>query len=904
MIVHELNQIRDYTSAPTAKGLKRISPFITGGVGEEYFLLESSRENSEAIYLQLIKFQPDYFKNKIDNIFEGKYTNAEFQTFRFLISVAKANGKSINSIIKQVDYFISQSKRQNSNEVLNSQITWFVSEIIISFPIDKIRKKHLHFIQEFASHDSLVSHDIKDKLIPKVIEEKRSSFLLVVLNDLIFKFNRKESHFGVHTHFDKYYLNELITEENVSEFVRITHPDRLLKFSIKKLKKALLIDAYYFSSISLPSIEDTDQIMDKGTLEYSLMKFVRIQLEQNLYEDNFIINEFIKSKHVLFKRLGVHYIANHYDLKKHLFWNLDSNPLDYGYLKHEVFILLQTNSSKVTQRELNILFGWIDSIKLKKWNPKASKADVNRARAIEAKEYLIALNEVADSFKQQILAKKEELDKINNKNSDHPGFNSYFSFTTSPPLNYDMIDQDYIKVKELIDELIKDMSGVDVKKRKLRVKEILDFRPELLDRVEKLRTVNLSSLNDIIRGFQQRWEGNSEDFDWTALLNILWLVIESPDFKANKGKSNFLAYCSWLIRAGTQDDNHAISGEDLEYAKDFCLKMLSFKVESELLNKDPFFDILNNTDGKIFDATLNVLLRNARINKTEAADKWYPEIKSFYTNVLENENPTKAFLWNVAGSLPQFGYLDIDWVERMIDKIFPPEEEIWKFSMLMYHNRVHTVYKNLFDILFSKGYYDRALDSYSGTEKEIPEICHHIILACLAEWKNQEITSPGSLFNKILETQNLPFLKGVIGYFITNKNYPISKMLDVWERIIDKISRNVEEISLELIKLADRIDIYDERAFRIVDKTLSNVNKIQRPYQLYKKLTSVKTEDMEIRAKLLMKAADEPLSSFVAPLIDFTKKLYTVNKPLADDFVIALLQKRAYPLLPIYNEFN
>jgi hypothetical protein len=252
--------------------------------------------------------------------------------------------------------------------------------------------------------------------------------------------------------------------------------------------------------------------------------------------------------------------------------------------------------------------------------------------------------------------------------------------------------------------------------------------------------------------------------------------------------------------------------------------MLSFNVSSEMRNNDPFFDILNSTDGKIFDATLNTLLRNARLHRKEETDRWFPDIKSFYSNILTNGSPSKGFLWSVSGNLPQFGYLDMIWVEEMIDKIFPQNDETWKFCMLIYHRQVNTVYKSLFDILYRKGHYHRAIEVFTGEVKGTDDICRHIVLSCLAEWSGHELSNPTSLTNLIINRQEVSQLKGIISYFYTNRTYDKQQMLDIWDAIVSKVSINEDEICRDLLKLTESVIVIDEKAYRIISKTLSKIN--------------------------------------------------------------------------------
>jgi hypothetical protein len=571
MIADDLNRIRMYVSAPSKDTLLSIWAILNNDVKEEYFLLLSDNSNRKEVFNQILLIDPDYFKNKIDSIFAGRYTNVEFFAIRLLSKVTfdiQIKDNSLKDLLRLLNYFI---KKSNKNAIVNDQVFWFISNSIINLPLNEITDTHLGFIYSKAlrNNSSLLSNDIYKNLLPKIVNDKNSSLLFRLLNRVVFKLVSANNKLGSNflSFFDSYHLAEMITEKSVIDFAELLGADFLLKFSYKRLKKAISMEPYYFSAFHFPSIEDTNQIRDKSTFEYSIVKFVRVQLENRTFDDELILNFFLKSKEPIFKRLGIHYIGIHYPSKKHLFWNWHGgNPLDFGVLKHEIFMLLAKNSANISDEEVSILFEWLHKIKLRKWNERVTKKELESSRAIEAKEYLVALMDTTGPLKSRIKAKKSEFDGINSYDREHPGFNSYFS-SSSRYVNSDLTDE--FKAyshdsKLLVEKILSDeqkLNKSEVRGMMGGIQSIFSENPKLIQDVDVLLKLDISYLGDIIYGLERAWESKKE-IDWVSALDLIWKVIIKDDFIADEKSKHFLGYCSWLIRAGTCDDSHAISGND------------------------------------------------------------------------------------------------------------------------------------------------------------------------------------------------------------------------------------------------------------------------------------------------------------------------------------------------------
>ena len=110
--------------------------------------------------------------------------------------------------------------------------------------------------------------------------------------------------------------------------------------------------------------------------------------------------------------------------------------------------------------------------------------------------------------------------------------------------------------------------------------------------------------------------------------------------------------------------------------------------------------ILNSYHGKVLESLIELSLREARIRSNY---KWNEETKDFFTQELKksNHNHYSKYIFSILGMyLPQFIYLDKDWVFDNFNKIFDLEiSNFWECSTYCYFKRLTRFDVRIYDKL-------------------------------------------------------------------------------------------------------------------------------------------------------------------------------------------------------------
>ena len=926
MIATDLNRILSYVQNPKVIELGH-DFYLDGGTKEEFFWRNAANQNQFEIFKSVIEYDPKFFSKIFDDVVNKNiYSNATYFAIRFLLKLAgklRLENGNFSELISIADNYI---KVIGNKKVEQRQVLWIISEVILEFPLSEITEDHLAFISKkvLDGNSTHVEHSIKKILLPRILEESNKELLTTVVKKVLFAYehvnNKHHKKYNISellVRFDLYTLAEIINNQNIIKFIDILGYKELALILIEILEEVAEINSYEFSSLHLRSIEDTDQVLDTASFPYLIVKFLRDLMELSFPPLQFVKSYLLDSNKTILKRIGIHTINYHYLEQKSLFWEWENiNPLEITEIKHEVFVLLQNHSESFSEIELDVLFKWIDNIIVTPWKDNQTSEELEISRAILAKEFIAALGNVSNKLKENVVKKKMELDSIHPYESAHPGFNSYSTTTFGGdfPDHHDEFLKQTQTTEMLVDYFKANENNWTMYEAELQSNRLHDRffqEPKLAENIDKLLELEVIYLNNVIYGLEKAFEDGKE-INWNGAFRIINHVIENQNFKQElKTRNSFVGYCGWLIRAGTRDDQNekGIFEKQLEQAKDICLKMLKFNIKSERLNNDPFFDILNSPEGKIMDATLNVLLRNARLHCKEKADKWYTDVKEFYSDVLRNGEYNDAYIYNISGYLPQFGFLHLEWVKENINFIFPKDNVInWKLAMKCYTRMTSTVYKDIFNILLDNNHYDLGIDLIAGEEDGISDFVQHIVICNIAGWKGQKLEDKQSLINKVIRNLDKKQLIGVVSYLYVNRNCEKDKVLAIWKSILKcKIEGDAKQVVWkEMLKLISRIDNIDDQVFGIILENLEGISNKAELFEMVRYLANSKKIDFENRAKLIILGTTDDMSRYFCnnEIEDMAKRLYKENSPIADRFIENMLEKKLFSVLDIYNKYH
>ena len=918
MIIESLNKIRNYVLRPESIPIDYAYVF-SNEIFEEYFWKKASDHNQLQIFNKVLHFDSDYFINKFKKIIEEKqWTQADYWSVLFIRKLSISiynNSEDFTSLISLVDEFIDVVYR---NEAPEQQSLWFIADTIIYFPLESITDNYLKFISEktLVNHPSMVANSIEEKLVPRIIEEKNVRLAKSLIKDVLFAYDKEQGNesdyrFGGGIRFDSYILSRIIDKENIRSFKELIGAEKLAEIIINILVDLSNKDYFGFSSLGLPSIEDTNQIWDKYAFTYLAMKFLRDFVEIENPDAEFVKDKLLSSNTKVIKRIGIHTVNFYYNDLKNIFWELE-NPLSDNELKHEIFYLLEKNANTISSDQLNQLEGWIDKIKVEKWGEDQTDEDLNRSRALIGKEFLAALSDIDESLRDQVKKKKLELDSIHPYDREHPGFNSYSTSTIGHdyPDTYDAYKSNTKTLDDLVTYFSKEDKWSEPEKegQGSLLQETFSNRPDFIENTKKLFELNIRYFESVIYGLQKAFE-TGKSIDWKSFFEIVNKILESKideDYR-----KNLVGYISWLLREALKDDKNerGIFNKDIEIAKDILLQFLKLDYRSKRLNKDPQLDILNSTEGKVLDATVSLLLRNARLNKKEQEDKWLPEIKEHYTTIIQSKGCTDAYINNITKFLPQFGYLDKSWVENNIDFIFPRTDiKLWKLAMTTYTRMTNSVYKDIFDILLHHGHYDFGISVMKGDDEGVDGFVEQIVVAYIAGWEGQQLTNKESLINKLLNNGDTKQIIHIITSIFRYRGEISEKVLPLWKAIlVSKFEKNSEQMILkELLKLINKIDLIDDESYDIIKANMDRIEVKDDLYVPIRYLTNSESEDIEKRMNLLMIGTSDNLEEHHMQNIfaEMAEKVYPTNPKLTNAFLENLVSKRVFSLIDVYNKLH
>lgn len=915
MRIEILNKIKRFADQPSAKELSEIITQFDSSIEEEFFWISSSNHKKEVIYLLIKEYDKHYFINKLGIIIDdSKYDQIHFRILRFLIEVSKTADKKADLFIKLNEDVLFLTELLTKHFPQNKQqIVFFISEIIIEMPLEFILELQISFLTNFAlsNNVSYVGSSIIEKFIPRILSEGNGILLYDVLNRLVFSVKAEDYKDEYHrTRYDGYNVNHLLKEENIEQFSKLIGSEKLLDFTIEKIKAIISKVPYNFSYLSISTVEDSAQVLDKDKYEFILVKFLRLQLEINKFS-NSVIDTLMNSQQGIFQRLAVYYMNKNYDSNRSKFWTTASSEfLINPEIKHEVFMLLKENSDLITKGELLILFASLEGMQSLIINEKLTKDEIIYYNTLLAKEYLLAFEECKTELKQLVHKKLEGYSEIVKVNIPHPGYNMYFDHSLAVDKNHEEYSEtfnltDLPNFFDIAEGGFKNMSEREALKIVNRINYL--FRNNfqfILDNQDRLIKMGLENFYEIPNFFEKAWI-DKIDIDWVEVFNFFGKVIDSNYQKNPKGYQHFIAYCAWLIRSTTRDDEQALEGDALIAAKNLCLKFLNLRIQNERLNKDPFFDILNSTDGKIFDATVNVLLRNARINKKkDDKDKWFADIKDFYTDTLDKGLQNDAMIWSISMMLPQFAYLDIDWLSKHINQIFPTKNnELWLLAMRGYHKFCNQVYKVIYDLLLNSGHYNNALEVFKDEQHGTDDVFEHVVMAYVADWKGSEINNPESIIHKVLQNGNRSQVHGLINFFLKNKHFAPEKILELWKAILNSPAVQDKLVYNDLLLLVTNLKTINTESFELIQNTLNNITNNQVLHRLVNSLFEMKDGDPRFIAKVFMEIKESDFEGFYdrGNFAILAKKLIDSDLEYGKKFTKFLIERRLFNLLDVYN---
>jgi len=265
-----------------------------------------------------------------------------------------------------------------------------------------------------------------------------------------------------------------------------------------------------------------------------------------------------------------------------------------------------------------------------------------------------------------------------------------------------------------------------------------------------------------------------------------------------------------LLIEGTRDDSRAFKAEYLPVAEELILAMLG-KTQTDLHNSDDLlFDVLNSARGRLLSALVNYSLRVARLNEDrEATVRWPENVKTEFTRRLDRTvEPDLKFSVTLGRYLPNLYYLDKEWLEGNVNRIFPKDsEEHWQAAMEG-HLLGGRVYDHLYELLKVNSHYEKAIGTEFRNREVRKHLVHHLCIGylvgkedlddsnsllskCLTEWRTIDVLEMISFFWIQREYIGEYKTENNNEYLAVSKTGQRGRILDFWRFVYERLKNKV-----------------------------------------------------------------------------------------------------------------
>lgn len=837
-LINTFDELRNAANNYDLKEESRILQLITEGSLKLEFLRQLSQSPNPVPWLKPLR-DNGYFIPK--NYPSTSRSYSEFLSqMAVLENIAKINSltpsKKVTEDVITIVNSIIEFKDENNKRFENDWIDRYIVRIIFLLPLDLIGDyyfDHLRRCLESNYDPILISGEIKETIIPKLVENNAEHHLLKIL-DIILEFKKRDPpRFEKYSSLmDHYYLEEVF-KKYTEDTIRICGLNSV-EIALQKIEKVVSIDSSQFHEIWIPSIyeEEREDLEDRD--DSQLIHFVWSGLSilgpTQIREK---IKELLMKEHPIFRRIGICAIDHNYTILNDLFWGLTSNPLNEYHAKNELYELLKNHSKEFSKDEINKIIQWIETKAYHEDRLSVNLKEKEIYLAHLKKEWLSALLESDDSEVKKLYAKYHKIYPGKIELPEKRNRRRYLSKTVSPITKENLLQKTNAEIIQFLNNFREEGPDWGI----VSSQALCDvFRESIIENPQRF-VMDLGSFIELKRPYQyglligltEAWRAD-KDFKWEGIFRFINAIIESDSFwnEVFKGsRSNYrngiISQIADLIEEGTNRDNHLFDLTLLPQAEKILL-VLAQRTNEDLFDMgDLVNSVLNSTKGKIYSAMFNYSLCYARHFRKDLDSRFNEAIKKDFVKRLDPKNePSEEFSLTLGKFLTNLCYLDKNWVKENINKIFPKENEIhWKAAFTGYLSNSETVYVKIYNLLKSNGHYSKALN----TEFKDPHITEHLVQhICIGYMEGLEnLDDESSLINHLLNiwnshhiTELIRFLKWFNKDSASDKK---QKVFALWRIIISKISsdlENTENINIfsELNGWISLIDMLDDESCR------------------------------------------------------------------------------------------
>lgn len=649
-----------------------------------------------------------------------------------------------------------------------------------------------------------------------------------------------------------------------------------------------------YSSVFRPAVEDNAQNYQWRSVENRVVEGLRDVLlgwsEEDADSASIVIGRMLKDDLQMIRRVGLYVLAQRWASMNRLYIGVVAPDLFNGH-SHELYHLLQDHFVEMDARSQEETVKAIENL------PNSAHSDdpdglrrysqYRWMSAIKGKGYAPADLQFAE------LGADPKVGKL----SDHPDFDSYITSGWVGPGPTPYSAEEVVALAQAnvlsdkLNAIVPDSNSVGSSTDGLAkaLENASRTNPEIfLAILPQLLSAKPVYQHAVINGLSGAWETKTDanwDRGWEYLVAFFERVVGSPGF----WQQNEDMYQHWVVtaiadflHAGTKQDEHAYSPTLLPRTQLIIACLMDREPGAATADGDAMTLAINTPKGRVIEALFSQALRAARIANREHGShrkEWQAIRPIFESELTKCRNANFEFSTLSGTYLPQLQYLDNEWTNEWVDRIFPAAYEVntvCALSGLSYASFTRQVY----EVLKEHGIIDRAFELQTNDRDVRGKLLERIGAAYL--WGLEPLE--GERFTKLFDAIGIEGLNVLARTFWVVRNEKLSpeqrdRILTFWERSLEWTQHRPQVPAPQpsmLGLLATHITTIGPRERHLLEAVAPRVH--------------VEHESYEFIAELLRLAPQDPaaimgvLQSMIAahvPEFDYEDRLYSLLEFLA-----------------------
>lgn len=641
---------------------------------------------------------------------------------------------------------------------------------------------------------------------------------------------------------DNFWLEQLLNK-HIPTFVEKT-VEEAAEIFIKRLKQMVPPERNW-SGVVRPAIEGHSQNHPWENPVNRFVEGLRDVLSRWVVHDaqaaRTYINKLKDDKTGIIQRIVIHTLNYHWADLKDFYIPIVSSELFQDENLHELYELLSTRFTEMTQQQRNATLNAIRSL------PEPDYYEVHyRELFLKRKQrnWLSAIagkgNDSADEWYAELNA-DENIGAL----SPHPSFSSYTASWWVPgPPPYTVQELLIWAKNDTLVEMLNNFEETD-SRRGPTIHALADTLVEAIKEDPQLFISILAKFvrarrpyqYGIVNGFNQLWEVEKDSrtkvIDWVDAWEKLfdffdqllsnedfWRETVTPGPDLAPDRNRVAAAIARFLHAGTHDDSHSYPSALLPRAWKLITLLLE-KIEPEAgAEGNAMYQAINSTRGKVIEALFSHTLRACRVSDKVADEHhavWTVVRPTFEKELWKCKGANFEFSTLAGACLTNLAYIDHEWLRENIQRIFP--EEYMDNCICALEGMVHaTASRPIYTMMMETGILDRALQMDIKNQHAKDILLQRVALAYL--WGDEAIENPR--FKRLFELRCCDDLQVVSDYLgsIGGQDFKpehIERIVEFWSHAVDWCQSSDEsptKLLSSLSNLACYLEAIDEDALR------------------------------------------------------------------------------------------